>query len=50
VIEIYHGEALLISGEMLYVHADSLVRKSEPVPETWRARLCAFEQGLAVKT
>ena len=50
VIEIYHGQALLISGEMLYVHADSLVRKSEPVPETWRAALCAFEHGLAVKT
>ena len=50
VIEIYHGEALLILGEMLYVHADSLVRKSEPVPETWRAALCAFEHGLAVKT
>lgn len=39
VLEIYRGEDLLISGEMLYVHADSKIRKSEPVPAVWRARL-----------
>ncbi len=50
VLEIYRADALLISGEMLYVHADSRVRKSEPVPAAWRSRLTAFEQGLGVLT
>ncbi len=50
VLEIYRAEALLISGEMVYVHADSRVRKSEPVPATWRSRLAEFEQGLGVLT
>lgn len=48
VLEIYRGEELLISGEMLYVHADSKIRKSEPVPAVWRARLIELEQGTAV--
>jgi acyl-CoA thioester hydrolase len=50
VLEIYRGEALLISGEMLYVHADSRIRKSEPVPPEWRARLQAFEKNFSVQT
>lgn len=50
VLEIYRGEDLLISGEMLYVHADSKIRKSEPVPAAWRARLIELEQGAAVNT
>lgn len=50
VLEIYRGDDLLISGEMLYVHADSKIRKSEPVPAAWRARLIALEQGAAVNT
>jgi acyl-CoA thioester hydrolase len=48
VLEIYRGEDLLISGEMLYVHADSRIRKSEPVPAIWRARLIELEQGATV--
>lgn len=48
VLEIYRAEELLISGEMLYVHADSKIRKSEPVPLAWRARLIELEQGAAV--
>jgi len=48
VLEIYRGEDLLISGEMFYVHADSRIRKSEPVPAVWRARLIELEQGAAV--
>lgn len=50
VLEIYRAEDLLISGEMLYVHADSKIRKSEPVPLTWRASLIGLEQGAAVHT
>jgi acyl-CoA thioester hydrolase len=39
VLEIYRGEEPLVSGEMTYVYADSRARKSEPVPDHWRARL-----------
>ncbi len=48
-LEIYRGDALLITGEMLYVYADSRARRSEPVPSEWRDRLMAFEKNLAVK-
>ncbi len=43
VLEIYRGEDLLVSGEMTYVYADSRIRKSEPVPATWRERLAAID-------
>jgi acyl-CoA thioester hydrolase len=49
-LEIYAGDQLLVSGEMMYVHADSRIRKSEPVPESWRAILLAFERQAAIKT
>jgi acyl-CoA thioester hydrolase len=48
-LEIYNGDELLISGEMMYVHADSRIRKSEPVPQSWRDVLIAFEKGSPVK-
>jgi hypothetical protein len=34
---------------MMYVHADSRIRKSEPVPESWREILLAFERQAAIK-
>lgn len=49
VLEIYKGDELLISGEMMYVHADSRIRKSEPVPPHWRDVLVSFEKGQAVR-
>ena len=49
VLEIYKGDELLISGEMMYVHADSRIRKSEPVPQSWRDVLIAYEKGCPVK-
>ncbi len=49
-LEIYAGDQLLVSGGMMYVHADSRIRKSEPVPESWRAILLAFERQAAIKT
>jgi len=49
-LEIYAVDQLLVSGEMMYVHADSRIRKSEPVPESWRAILLAFERQAAIKT
>jgi acyl-CoA thioester hydrolase len=48
-LEIYANDQLLVSGEMMYVHADSRIRKSEPVPESWRAILLAFERQAAIK-
>lgn len=49
VLEIYRGDEQLISGEILYVHADSRVRKSEPVPGSWREVLIGLEKAGAVK-
>jgi acyl-CoA thioester hydrolase len=42
-LEIYRGDELLISGELVYVYADTAVRKGVAVPEDWRARLRAIE-------
>lgn len=50
VLEIYRADEQLISGEILYVHADSRVRKSEPVPTHWRDVLTAFEKAEPVRT
>jgi acyl-CoA thioester hydrolase len=44
VLEIYRGEEHLISGELVYVHADTAQGKSMPVPAAWRERLMAFER------
>ena len=48
VLEIYRGDEQLISGEILYVHANSRVLKSEPVPAAWRDVLNGFEKAHAV--
>jgi len=50
VLEIYRGDEHLISGEILYVHANSRVLKSEPVPVAWREGLTGFEKAHAVLT
>jgi acyl-CoA thioester hydrolase len=44
VIEIFHGEEHLISGELVYVYADTAVRKGVPFPEDWRAALTRIEK------
>jgi acyl-CoA thioester hydrolase len=50
VLEIYRAAATgeaplhLISGELVYVHADSALRKGVPISEAWRERLCAVEK------
>jgi acyl-CoA thioester hydrolase len=49
-LEIYAGDQLLVSGEMMYVHADSRIRKSEPVPALWRSTLLEFEVNVPIKT
>jgi acyl-CoA thioester hydrolase len=50
VLEIYRLDDLLISGEILYVHADSRARKSEPVPAAWREVLIGMEKSGTVRT
>lgn len=44
VLEIYRGEAFLISGELVYVYADTAVRKGVALPDAWRARLAEMER------
>lgn len=50
VLEIYKSDELLVSGEMMYVHADSALRKSVPVPESWRDVLIRYESKCSVKS
>ena len=50
VLEIFKGNELLVSGEMMYVHANSRIRQSEPVPGRWREVLVAFEQATPVQS
>jgi acyl-CoA thioester hydrolase len=44
VLEIYRGDEYLISGELLYVYADTAVRKGVPLPEEWRTTMTQFEK------
>jgi acyl-CoA thioester hydrolase len=44
VLEIYRGEEFLISGELVYVYADTTVRKGVALPEAWRSRLVELER------
>jgi acyl-CoA thioester hydrolase len=38
-LAIFRGDELLIVGAMVYVYADTLVKKSLPIPENWRTQL-----------
>ena len=44
VLEIYRGEEHLISGELVYVYADTTARKGVPVPQAWRETITRFEK------
>ena len=48
VLEIYRaGDAApehLIAGELVYVYADTTLRRGVPVDDAWRNRLAAFEK------
>ena len=41
--EIYRGDELLVSGELIYVNADPLTKKSAPVPAFLRDAIGKFE-------
>jgi len=43
VLEIFRGDEHLISGELVYVYADTSVRKGVPLPPEWREALIRFE-------
>jgi len=41
----FRGEQLLVSGELVYVYADPVAKRSQPVPSELRAVLMGFEAG-----
>ena len=41
----FRGDALLVSGELVYVFADPATQKSQPVPDALRSVLRDFEAG-----
>jgi acyl-CoA thioester hydrolase len=43
-LEIHRGEDLLNCGELVYVYADSVARKSIALPESWRAIIARMEK------
>lgn len=43
-LEIYRGEEFLISGELVYVYADTTLRKGVALPDAWRIRLAELER------
>lgn len=50
VLEIFKGGDMVISGELVYVSANSQLRKSVPIPETWRSKMIAMEKAIPIKT
>ncbi|MES2538808.1 MAG: thioesterase family protein [Pseudomonadota bacterium] len=44
VIDIFNGDAHLISGELAYVYADTTLRKGVAVPDDWRTILTGVEK------
>ena len=44
VMEIHCGNVHLISGELVYVYADSAARKSVSLPVAWRETISALEK------
>ena len=43
-VEIWRGEDHLVSGELIYVHADSKLHRSAPLPERLVRAISAFER------
>jgi YbgC/YbaW family acyl-CoA thioester hydrolase len=42
---IFRGDELLITSELVYVYADPVAKKSQPIPESLRGMLEGFERG-----
>jgi YbgC/YbaW family acyl-CoA thioester hydrolase len=45
---VFRAEALLVSGELIYVYADPVARQSRPVPDLLRQAMMGFETGQAM--
>jgi len=43
-LEIYLGDAHLISGELIYVYADTAARKGIALPDDWRTTISRIEK------
>ena len=48
VLEIYLGDTRLIVGELIYVYADTTLRKGLPIPDNWRDAIAAIEKLVPV--
>lgn len=44
VLEIFLRDQHLISGELVYVYADTEIRKAVAIPDDWRATITAIEK------
>jgi acyl-CoA thioester hydrolase len=44
ILEIYRADEYLVSGELVYVYADTAARKGIALPDDWRAVLSRFEK------
>ena len=44
-VEIWRGDDQLVSGELIYVHADPELRRSAPLPERLVRAISTFERG-----
>ncbi len=44
IVEIHRGDEHLITGEMVYVYADTTARKSVPIPGQWRETIVRTEK------
>jgi acyl-CoA thioester hydrolase len=42
-IAIFRGDEHLVDGEVIYVYADTHVKKSAAIPDAWRERIAALE-------
>jgi YbgC/YbaW family acyl-CoA thioester hydrolase len=49
-LEIHRGDALLVSGRLVYVNADPASRKAAPLPEFLRAAIKGFERVAPAET
>ncbi len=43
VVGIYREDTLLVSGEIVYVHADQQTRRPTPIPDAFKAAVRSFE-------
>jgi len=43
-IGIFRGDEVLTTGEMVYVYVDVKAQRSEPIPQSWRDKVLAFER------